>query len=191
MTTKTTEKVTHQSTPKGLKKLLHVKWTEGRELLRNSRRFDGKEGWEPVSTVGTRVVFDTKWKEYGVYVYINEKRYYPADAYRQDKSEALELAKSLRLCSDFTVRAAPSKKVTKKAKPSSKKKPVAKKATSPKVTKKTATKAKTSPKVKKASPKVKPEAKKAVARRARKEISAKLKGFEATISKDCEVKIIS
>ena len=66
MTTKTAEKVTHKSTPKGLKGLLHVKWTEGRELLRNSKRFDGKEGWEQVSTVGTRVVFDTQWEEYGV-----------------------------------------------------------------------------------------------------------------------------
>jgi len=199
MTTKTTEKVTHQSTPKGLKKLLHVKWTEGRELLRNSRRFDGKEGWEPVSTVGTRVVFDTEWKEYGVYVYINEKRYYPADAYRQDKSEALELAKSLRLCSDFTVRAAPSKKVTKKAKPSSKKKPVAKKATSPKVTRipnivlKAPTKAKTSPKVKKASPKVKPEAKKAVARRARHQRgrTPTLTGLRFEITANNQVKFIS
>ena len=180
MTTKTAEKVTHKSTPKGLKGLLHVKWTEGRELLRNSKRFDGKEGWEQVSTVGTRVVFDTKWEEYGVYVYINETRYYPADAYRQDKSEALELAKSLRLCSDFTVRAAPSKKVTKKTKPSSKKKPVAKKPTSPKVTKKSSPKEKTGDELMamieasidhyeaKTSPKGKKVSKKAVARRARK-----------------------
>ena len=186
---KTIEKITHSSTPKGLKDRLHVKWTEGRELLRNSARFQGKESWDEVSTVGTRVVFDTDWAEYGVYVYINEKRFYQLDSYRSDKSEALEMAKSLRLCSDWTVRqAAKPKASTKKAKPSSKKKTATKaksspkvKKSSPKVTKKTA----------KSSPKVKPVAKKAVARRARKAKQQTLKGFEATISKDGEVKIIS
>ena len=186
---KTIEKITHSSTPKGLKDRLHVKWTEGRELLRNSARFQGKESWDEVSTVGTRVVFDTDWAEYGVYVYINEKRFYQLDSYRSDKSEALEMAKSLRLCSDWTVRqAAKPKASTKKAKPSPKVKTTTKtksspkvKKSSPKVTKKTA----------KSSPKVKPVAKKAVARRARKAKQQTLKGFEATISKDGEVKIIS
>ena len=204
---KTIEKITHSSTPKGLKDRLHVKWTEGRELLRNSARFQGKESWDEVSTVGTRVVFDTDWAEYGVYVYINEKRFYQLDSYRSDKSEALEMAKSLRLCSDWTVRqAAKPKASTKKAKPSPKVKTTTKTKSSPKV--KTPDELvkliqlyldkygkEVSPKVtkkaKKSSPKVKPVAKKAVARRARKAKQQTLKGFEATISKDGEVKIIS
>ena len=103
---KTIEKITHKSTPKGLRDRLYVKWTEGRELLRNSARFQGKESWDSVSTVGTRVVFDTDWSEYGVYVYINETRFYQLDCYRSTKSEALEMAKSLRLCSDWTIRQA-------------------------------------------------------------------------------------
>jgi hypothetical protein len=209
MGTKTIEKIIHKSTPKGLKGLLHVKWTDGRELLRNSKRFNGKEGWKPASTVGTRVVFDTDWNEYGVYVYINETRFYQLDSYRSTKSEALEIAQSLRLCSDWTVRQAPKPKAsTKKAKPSSKKKTTAKKVktspkgkkSSPKVTHKQyvfeigdkvtgfippVTK-KSSPKVtKKAtkpSPKVKPVAKKAVARRARKAKPQTLKGFENLIN---------
>ena len=146
MTTKTVEKVTHSVTPKGLP--LYVKWTEGRELLRNSRSKAGKEGWEPATTLGTRVVWDTEWEEHCVYVYINEKRYYPADYHCDDKSEALEMAKSLREFNSFGV----------------KPKPKARKA-SPKGKKKTATKAKSSPKGKKVaekSPKVtKPKAKKA------------------------------
>ena len=146
MTTKTVEKVTHSVTPKGLP--LYVKWTEGRELLRNSRSKAGKEGWEPATTLGTRVVWDTEWEEHCVYVYINEKRYYPADYHCDDKSEALEMAKSLREFNSFGV----------------KPKPKARKA-SPKGKKKTAPKAKSSPKGKKVaekSPKVtKPKAKKA------------------------------
>lgn len=181
---KTIEKITHKSTPKGLRDRLYVKWTEGRELLRNSARFQGKEGWDSVSTVGTRIVFDTDWDEYGVYVYINETRFYQLDSYRSTKSEALEVAKSLRLCSDWTIRQAPKPKAsTKKAKPSSKKKPATKAKSSPKVkktaaksspkvTKKTTAKKTASPKVTKtatkSSPKVKPVAKKTAARRARK-----------------------
>ena len=130
MTTKTVEKVTHSVTPKGLP--LCIKWTEGRELLRNSRKFADKAGWEPVTTLGTRVVFDSSYEEHAVYVYINEKRYYPADYHCDDKSEALEMAKSLRGFNSFGVKA----------------KPKARKA-SPKGKKKTATKAKSSPKVKK------------------------------------------
>ena len=134
MTTKTVEKVTHSVTPKGLP--LYVKWTEGRELLRNSRSKAGKEGWEPATTLGTRVVWDTEWEEHCVYVYINEKRYYPADYHCDDKSEALEMAKSLREFNSFGV----------------KPKPKARKA-SPKGKKKT-TKATTSPKGKKTNSKV-------------------------------------
>ena len=124
---KTIEKITHKSTPKGLRDRLYVKWTEGRELLRNSARFQGKESWDSVSTVGTRVVFDTDWSEYGVYVYINETRFYQLDCYRSTKSEALEMAKSLRLCSDWTIRQAPKPKASTKAKSSPKVKTVAKK----------------------------------------------------------------
>jgi len=124
---KTIEKITHKSTPKGLRDRLYVKWTEGRELLRNSARFQGKESWDSVSTVGTRVVFDTDWSEYGVYVYINEIRFYQLDSYRSTKSEALEMAKSLRLCSDWTIRQAPKPKASTKAKSSPKVKTVAKK----------------------------------------------------------------
>jgi len=168
---KTIEKITHKSTPKGLRDRLYVKWTEGRELLRNSARFQGKESWDSVSTVGTRVVFDTDWSEYGVYVYINETRFYQLDCYRSTKSEALEMAKSLRLCSDWTIRQAPKPKASTKAKSSPKVKKTAAKS-SPKVTKKTTAKKAASPKVTKkatkSSPKVKPVAKKAVARRARK-----------------------
>ena len=146
MTTKTVEKVTHSVTPKGLP--LYVKWTEGRELLRNSRSKAGKEGWEPATTLGTRVVWDTEWEEHCVYVYINEKRYYPADYHCDDKSEALEMAKSLREFNSFGVKPKPK---ARKASPKGKKKP--------------ATKAKSSPKGKKVaekSPKVtKPKAKKA------------------------------
>ena len=160
MTTKTVEKVTHSVTPKGLP--LYVKWTEGRELLRNSRSKAGKEGWEPATTLGTRVVWDTEWEEHCVYVYINEKRYYPADYHCDDKSEALEMAKSLREFNSFGVK--PKVKATsKRSKAKAKAKPKA--TTSPKGKKKTATKAKSSPKGKKVaekSPKVtKPKAKKA------------------------------
>tara|TARA_R100000306_G_C4315672_1_gene112501 strand:+ start:96 stop:668 length:573 start_codon:yes stop_codon:yes gene_type:complete len=102
---RTIEKVTHNETPKGLP--LHVKWTDGRELLRNSAKFEGKEGWEPVSTVGTRVVYDSQWEEYAVYVYINEQRYYPADYFETDKSEALAFASSLRDGSAWGVKAPP------------------------------------------------------------------------------------
>ena len=91
---KTIEKITHNETPKGLP--LHIKWTEGRELLRNSPKFEGKAGWEPVSTVGTRVIYDAEWSEYAVYVYINKQRYYPADYFETDKSEALAFASSFR-----------------------------------------------------------------------------------------------
>jgi len=160
---KTIEKITHKSTPKGLRDRLYVKWTEGRELLRNSARFQGKESWDSVSTVGTRVVFDTDWSEYGVYVYINEIRFYQLDSYRSTKSEALEVAKSLRLCSDWTIRQAAKsspkgKKTATKTKSSPKGKKTTAKKTSPKG-KKTATKS---------SPKVKTVAKKTAARRARK-----------------------
>jgi len=160
---KTIEKITHKSTPKGLRDRLYVKWTEGRELLRNSARFQGKESWDSVSTVGTRVVFDTDWAEYGVYVYINKLRFYQLDIYRSDKSEALEAAKSLRLCSDWTIRQAAKsspkgKKTATKTKSSPKGKKTTAKKTSPKG-KKTATKS---------SPKVKTVAKKTAARRARK-----------------------
>jgi len=133
MSIKTIEKVTHKSTPKVLKGLLHVKWTDGRELLRNSAKFSGKEGWEQASTVGTRVIYDTDWDEYCVYVYINDQRFYQLDSYRTDKSEALETAKSLRLCSDWTVRSPKSKtsrkKTTKKTKTSPKGKKTTKKST--------------------------------------------------------------
>ena len=127
MTTKTVEKVTHSVTPKGLP--LYVKWTEGRELLRNSRSKAGKEGWEPATTLGTRVVWDTEWEEHCVYVYINEKRYYPADYHCDDKSEALEMAKSLREFNSFGVK--PKVKATsKRSKAKAKAKPKA--TTSPK-----------------------------------------------------------
>ena len=127
MTTKTVEKVTHSVTPKGLP--LYVKWTEGRELLRNSRSKAGKEGWEPATTLGTRVVWDTEWEEHAVYVYINEKRYYPADYHCDDKSEALEMAKSLREFNSFGVK--PKVKATsKRSKAKAKAKPKA--TTSPK-----------------------------------------------------------
>ena len=152
MTTKTVEKVTHSVTPSGLP--LHIKWTEGRELLRNSRKFADKAGWEPATTLGTRVVWDTEWEEHCVYVYINEKRYYPADYHCETKSEALGMAKSLREFNSFGV----------------KPKPKARKA-SPKGKKKTATKAKSSPKGKgavspeewgeKIAQRAKPKAKKA------------------------------
>ena len=141
MTTKTVEKVTHSVTPKGLP--LYVKWTEGRELLRNSRSKAGKEGWEPATTLGTRVVWDTEWEEHCVYVYINEKRYYPADYHCDDKSEALEMAKSLREFNSFGVK--PKVKATsKRSKAKAKAKPKA--TTSPKGKKKAAAKAKSSPK---------------------------------------------
>lgn len=143
MTTKTVEKVTHSVTPKGLP--LYIKWTEGRELLRNSRTKAGKEGWEPATTLGTRVVIDTSCGEHAVYVYINEKRYYPADYFCDDKSEALEMAKTLREFNSFGVKAKPKAK--------------AKTKTSPKGKKKTATKAKSSPKGKKATTSVKPRVK--------------------------------
>ena len=126
MTTKTVEKVTHSVTPKGLP--LYVKWTEGRELLRNSRSKAGKEGWEPATTLGTRVVWDTEWEEHCVYVYINEKRYYPADYHCDDKSEALEMAKSLREFNSFGVKPKPK---ARKASPKGKKK-TTKATTSPK-----------------------------------------------------------
>jgi len=127
MTTKTVEKVTHSVTPKGLP--LYIKWTEGRELLRNSRSKAGKEGWEPATTLGTRVVWDTEWEEHAVYVYINERRYYPADYHCDDKSEALEMAKSLREFNSFGVK--PKVKATsKRSKAKAKAKPKA--TTSPK-----------------------------------------------------------
>ena len=150
---KTIEKITHKSTPKGLRDRLYVKWTEGRELLRNSARFQGKESWDSVSTVGTRVVFDTDWDEYGVYVYINEIRFYQLDSYRSTKSEALEAAKSLRLCSDWTIRQAP------KAKPSSEKKTATKAKSSPKGKKTTTAKKTASPKVTKTATKSSPKVK--------------------------------
>ena len=145
MTTKTVEKVTHSVTPKGLP--LYVKWTEGRELLRNSRSKAGKEGWEPATTLGTRVVWDTEWEEHCVYVYINEKRYYPADYHCDDKSEALEMAKSLREFNSFGVKPKPK---ARKASPKGKK--VAEK--SPKVTKPKAKKATSSPKGRRRNSKV-------------------------------------
>jgi len=107
MSVKTIEKVTHTPTPSELEGLLHVKWTGGRELLRNSAKFAGKEGWEPASTVGTRVIYDTEWEEYCVYVYINEKRYFPADYHETDKSEALAFASSLRDGKQWAVKAPP------------------------------------------------------------------------------------
>ena len=126
MTTKTIEKVTHSVTPKGLP--LHIKWTEGRELLRNSRSKAGKEGWEPATTLGTRVVWDTEWEEHCVYVYINEKRYYPADYHCETKSEALEMAKSLREFNSFGVKAKP---ITRKRKPKATTSPKVKKTRKP------------------------------------------------------------
>ena len=105
MSVKTIEKVTHTPTPTELDGLLHVKWTGGRELLRNSAKFAGKEGWEPASTVGTRVIYDTEWEEYCVYVYINEKRYFPADHHETDKSEALAVARNIRSGDSFGVKA--------------------------------------------------------------------------------------
>ena len=160
-TPKTVEKVQHNSTPKGLRGTLFVKWVEGRELLRNSKKFATIADWEPASTVGTRVVYDNEFEEYCVYVYINEKRYFPADHFETDKSEALAAAERIRSCDSFGV-----KVKAKKSSPKGKKDPVdllpkktaAKKTASPKVTKKAT----------KSSPKGKPVAKKAVARRARK-----------------------
>ena len=151
MTTKTVEKVTHSVTPKGLP--LYVKWTEGRELLRNSRSKAGKEGWEPATTLGTRVVWDTEWEEHCVYVYINEKRYYPSDYYTSDKADALNTAKALRASLNWGVKpTSPEVKVA--AKSSSKKKTTKKVKVTPKVAKKSKAKVKAKVKVK-ASPKVK------------------------------------
>tara|TARA_R110002073_G_scaffold81055_4_gene194690 strand:+ start:279 stop:863 length:585 start_codon:yes stop_codon:yes gene_type:complete len=183
-TPKTVEKVQHNSTPKGLRGTLFVKWVEGRELLRNSKKFATIADWEPASTVGTRVVYDSEFEEYCVYVYINEKRYFPADHFETDKSEALAVAKSIRNCDSFGVKVKAKKSSPKgkkdpvdllpkkKTSPKGKAKTKAKAKSSPKVTKKTAAKKTASPKVTKkatkSSPKVKPVAKKAVARRARK-----------------------
>ena len=114
---KTVEKVQHNSTPKGLIGTLFVKWVKGRELLRNSKKFATIADWEPASTVGTRVVYDSEFEEYCVYVYINEKRYFPADHFETDKSEALAAAKRIRSCDSFGVKAKAksSPKVTRKA----------------------------------------------------------------------------
>ena len=128
---KTVEKVQHNSTPKGLIGTLFVKWVKGRELLRNSKKFATIADWEPASTVGTRVVYDSEFEEYCVYVYINEKRYFPADHFETDKSEALAAAKRIRSCDSFGV------KVKTKAKAKS----------SPKVTNSKKSKAKSTPKV--------------------------------------------
>jgi len=148
---KTVSKVQHDSTPEGLK--LFVKWTEGRELLRNSAKFEGRKDWEPASTVGTRVVFDSAWDEYCVYVYINEKRYYPSDYYTSDKADALNTAKALRASLNWGVKpTSPEVKVA--AKSSSKKKTTKKVKVTPKVAKKSKAKVKAKVKVK-ASPKVK------------------------------------
>ena len=98
---KTVEKVQHNSTPKGLRGTLFVKWVKGRELLRNSKKFATIADWEPASTVGTRVVYDSEFEEYCVYVYINEKRYFPADHFETDKSEALAAAERIRNCDSF------------------------------------------------------------------------------------------
>ena len=130
-TPKTVEKVQHNSTPKGLRGTLFVKWVKGRELLRNSKKFATIADWEPASTVGTRVVYDNEFEEYCVYVYINEKRYFPADHFETDKSEALAAAERIRNCDSFGV------KVKAKAKAKS----------SPKVTKSKKSKAKSTPKV--------------------------------------------
>ena len=124
---KTVEKVQHNSTPKGLIGTLFVKWVKGRELLRNSKKFATIADWEPASTVGTRVVYDSEFEEYCVYVYINEKRYFPADHFETDKSEALAAAKRIRSCDSFGV-----KVTTKKTSPKGK----AKAKSSPKVTRK-------------------------------------------------------
>ena len=138
---KTVEKVQHNSTPKGLRGTLFVKWVKGRELLRNSKKFATIADWEPASTVGTRVVYDSEFEEYCVYVYINEKRYFPADHFETDKSEALAAAKRIRSCDSFGV-----KVTTKKTSPKGK----AKAKSSPKVTRKARSKkskAKSTPKV--------------------------------------------
>ena len=138
---KTVEKVQHNSTPKGLIGTLFVKWVKGRELLRNSKKFATIADWEPASTVGTRVVYDSEFEEYCVYVYINEKRYFPADHFETDKSEALAAAKRIRSCDSFGV-----KVTTKKTSPKGK----AKAKSSPKVTRKARSKkskAKSTPKV--------------------------------------------
>ena len=138
---KTVEKVQHNSTPKGLIGTLFVKWVKGRELLRNSKKFATIADWEPASTVGTRVVYDSEFEEYCVYVYINEKRYFPADHFETDKSEALAAAKRIRSCDSFGV-----KVTTKKTSPKGK----AKAKASPKVTRKARSKkskAKSTPKV--------------------------------------------
>ena len=138
---KTVEKVQHNSTPKGLIGTLFVKWVKGRELLRNSKKFATIADWEPASTVGTRVVYDSEFEEYCVYVYINEKRYFPADHFETDKSEALAAAKKIRSCDSFGV-----KVTTKKTSPKGK----AKAKSSPKVTRKARSKkskAKSTPKV--------------------------------------------
>lgn len=137
-TAKTVEKVQHNSTPKGLRGTLFVKWVEGRELLRNSKKFATIADWEPASTVGTRVVYDNEFEEYCVYVYINEKRYYPADHFETDKSEALAAAERIRNCDSFGV-----KVKAKKTSPKGK----AKAKSSPKVTKSKKSKAKSTPKV--------------------------------------------
>ena len=140
-TPKTVEKVQHNSTPKGLRGTLFVKWVKGRELLRNSKKFATIADWEPASTVGTRVVYDSEFEEYCVYVYINEKRYFPADHFETDKSEALAAAKRIRSCDSFGV-----KVTTKKTSPKGK----AKAKSSPKVTRKARSKkskAKSTPKV--------------------------------------------
>jgi len=148
-TPKTVEKVQHNSIPKGLRGTLFVKWVKGRELLRNSKKFATIADWEPASTVGTRVVYDSEFEEYCVYVYINEKRYFPADHFETDKSEALAAAKKIRSCDSFGVKA--------KAKAKAKSSPKVTKSTmsaeeigikpSPKVTKSKKSKAKSTPKV--------------------------------------------
>ena len=141
-TPKTVEKVQHNSTPKGLRGTLFVKWVKGRELLRNSKKFATIADWEPASTVGTRVVYDSEFEEYCVYVYINEKRYFPADHFETDKSEALAAAERIRNCDSFGV-----KVKAKKTSPKGKAKTKAKAKSSPKVTKSKKSKAKSTPKV--------------------------------------------
>ena len=70
MTIRTVEKITHVDNPKNR---YHGVTPEGYPTNRIAE------------TIGTRVVLDTDWEEYQVWMYIDEIRYSDADYFASDK----------------------------------------------------------------------------------------------------------
>jgi len=76
MTIRTVQKITHVDNPQNRYRSIDGDWC--------------------AESIGTRVVLDTDWQEYAVWMYIDETRYSEGDYFASDKEDALATAYGIR-----------------------------------------------------------------------------------------------